>query len=226
MLLDFPYARPQICHRKILLFIDCIGNFGGTGTLLLIRAAGCHRAPHSRMVVQPAGDCSSSVLYRARLARRALRVPARGGCRRWWYSHPKHTGPCLSPPFSQRSCPQWDLPTAVWLSSAAHYPRSSFSGGVLEHIKSARSARFGLLLEHSGWTTRRAREAWARAGGRRAGARHGQNVCAVWWWVCHQCLARQQCSPTPYMYMCMGNVWWELTFVCHGERNISPMVLS
>ena len=82
--------------EKILLFIDCIGNFGGTGTLLLIRAAGCHRAPHSRMVVQPAGDCSSSVLYRARLARRALRVPARGGCRRWWYSHPKHTGPCLS----------------------------------------------------------------------------------------------------------------------------------
>ena len=21
---------------------------------------------------------------------------------------------------------------------------------------------------------------------------------------------------------CMGNVWWELTFVCHGEKTIAP----
>ena len=23
-------------------------------------------------------------------------------------------------------------------------------------------------------------------------------------------------------YKCMGNVWWELTFVCHGEKTIAP----
>ena len=23
-------------------------------------------------------------------------------------------------------------------------------------------------------------------------------------------------------YKCMRNVWWELTFVCHGERTIAP----
>ena len=28
--------------------------------------------------------------------------------------------------------------------------------------------------------------------------------------------------PWPSPCNCMGNVWWKLTFVCHGERTIAP----
>ena len=44
---------------------------------------------------QQTGDCSSAVSYCAQLAHCASRVPARARSHRWWYSHPKHTGPCL-----------------------------------------------------------------------------------------------------------------------------------
>ena len=51
--------------------------------------------PHPGMVVQQTGDCSSAVSYCAQLAHCASRVPACARSHRWWYSHPKHTGPCL-----------------------------------------------------------------------------------------------------------------------------------
>ena len=142
--------------EKILLFIDCIGNFGGTGTSTAAAeprrraAAIAHHIPgwwSSPRATAPA-------LYYIAPGSRAVRYEYQhaGDVADGGIATPNTPGPVFPSvePFSQRSCPQWDLPTAVWLSSAAHYPRSSFSGGILEHIKSARSARFGLMLEHSG----------------------------------------------------------------------------
>ena len=51
--------------------------------------------PHPRMVVQQTGDCSSAVSYCAQLAHCAPRVLVCARFHRWWYGHPKHTGPCL-----------------------------------------------------------------------------------------------------------------------------------